>query len=68
MAAAKVYPVNLSLTGDVIRLANRAITGGAYGSVSAYVRALIVKERVESGDKAALRVNLKIRRGRPRAA
>lgn len=68
MVAVKVRPVTLNLTGDVLRLANRAITGGAYGSVSAYVRALIVRERVESGDKSASRVNLGVRRGRPRAA
>lgn len=68
MVAVKVRPVTLNLTGDVLKLANRAITGSEYGSVSAYVRALIVRERVESGDKLALRVNLGVRRGRPRMA
>jgi Arc/MetJ-type ribon-helix-helix transcriptional regulator len=60
--------VEMTLTRDVQRLLNRAITGGKYGSASEYVRALIVNERRRSGDQAALGVDPKVKIGRPRAA
>jgi len=60
--------VNLTLTRDVQRLLNRAITGGRYGSASEYVRVLIVNERRQSGDRQAARVSPKVAMGRPKAA
>jgi len=68
MGGGKVRRINLNLTEDIVRLADRAITGGTYGSVSAYVRALIVRERVRSGDRQAARVSPNVKMGRPRAA
>jgi Arc/MetJ-type ribon-helix-helix transcriptional regulator len=68
MNAARARRISLNLTDDIVRLANNAITGSRYGSVSAYVRALIVSERRQSGDKAALRVSPEIKMGRPKAA
>lgn len=67
MATQKVRRINLNLTEDIVGLANRAITGGRYGSVSEYVRALIVCERRRSGDKVS-GITPKIRQGRPKAA
>lgn len=68
MTTGKVRRVNFSLTEDVIALVSRAITGGKYGSASEYVRALIVDERKQSGDRKAGRVSPKVRMGRPKAA
>jgi len=60
--------VSVILTEEIRNLIDRAIAGGRYGGVSGYVRALIVRERRRSGDRAALGVESKLRRGRPRAA
>lgn len=67
MTGDKVRPINLNLTEEIIAAANRAITGGRYSSVSAYVRALIVRERRLSGDRRVMRANPDIRMGRPSA-
>ena len=64
----RVRRIAFTMPAEIVGLINRAITGGRYGSASEYVRALIVRERVESGDKSARRVNLEVRRGRPKAA
>lgn len=68
MNAARARRISLNLTDDIVRLANNAITGSKYGSVSAYVRALIVNERRLSGDRAASRVSPEVKMGRRKAA
>jgi Arc/MetJ-type ribon-helix-helix transcriptional regulator len=68
MRGSRGVRVNIVLTGDIQKLISRAITGGGYGSVSEYVRALIVKERLQSGDRKAKGVSARIPVGRPKAA
>ena len=68
MNAARARRISLNLTDDIVQLAYSAITGSKYGSVSAYVRALIVRERRRSGDLQAMRVNPEVRMGRRKAA
>lgn len=60
--------VEMTLTRDVHGLLNRAITGGRYSSASEYVRALIVNERLASGDRAARGISPRVKMGRPKAA
>jgi len=60
--------MNINLSEEIILLVERAITGSTYGSVSEYVRALIVRERREAGDRKARGINPKIKMGRPRKA
>lgn len=68
MGRVKGVRVNIVLTADIQKLISRAITGGGYGSASEYVRALIVKERLLSGDCKARGIPVRIPIGRPKAA